>query len=98
MKSVNQMRKYYFAVLWEVWATYNINKEDLHEMFKVWYKIKSTSKLSHIERYEYIENVLYFIACIFDMLFDSEWFQIDWISFVFLQGTMKPDNYKSLFL
>ena len=95
---VNQMRKYYFAVLWEVALAYNLNKEDLHEMLKVWYHIESTTKLDYNWWYEYIENILYFIMCIFDMMFDSEWYKIDNISWVRLQGTMKPTNYKTLFL
>jgi len=97
MTSTNKMRAFYFSMLWELAIAYNLNKEDLHEMFKVWYKIKSTAKLTYNEWFEYIENVIYFIACIFDALFDSEGYKIDGISSVWLQGTMKPDNYKTLF-
>ena len=94
---VNQIRKYYFAVLSEVAIAYNINKEDLHEILKVWYKIKSTTKLNYDWWYEYIENVLYFIMCIFNMYFDSTGYKIDNISYIWLYGTMKPDNRKKLF-
>jgi len=103
---VNQMRKYYFAVLWEVALAYNLNKEDLHEMLKVWYHIESTTKLDYDWRYEYIENILYFVMCVFDMYFDAEWYRSDWISFVWMfwserpdriKDYKKPDNVKSLF-
>lgn len=97
MTSVNQIRKYYFAILSEVAIAYNINKEDLHEILKVWYKIESTTKLDYDWWYEYIENVLYFIMCIFNMLFDSTGYKIDNISYIWLRGSMKPDNRKKLF-
>lgn len=93
----NKMRSYYRAILSEVWLAYNLNKEDLHEMFKVGYDIKSTSKFTYDEWYEYIENIIYFIASIFSMLFDSEGYQLDGISRVWLYGTMKPEGYKNLF-
>lgn len=78
------MRKYYFAVLWEVGITYNLNPKDLHELFKVWYKIKSTTKLNYDWWYEYIENILYFIAEIYWLYFDIDYYKYDWISFVML--------------
>lgn len=90
------MRSYYFAVLTEVWLAYNLNKEDLHSLLKVWYNIKSTTKLDYNWWYEYIENVLYFIMCIFNMHFDSTGYSIDNISRVRLYWSMKPDWRKQL--
>ena len=87
MNSVNQIRKYYFAILSEVAIAYNVNKEDLHLLFKVGYNIQSTTKLTYDEWYEYIENVLYFIMCIFNMYFDSTGYKIDNISYIWLRGS-----------
>lgn len=105
MQDISKMRKYYFAVIWEVAQAHHINKEEIHEMLKVWYKIQSTTKLSYDEWYEYIENVLYFMACVLDMYFDVERFHTDSISYTWLYWTMRiqypqytrPDNLYLLF-
>lgn len=101
-----KMQKYYFAVLWEVAIVYDLNKSDIHDMLKVWYKVESTTILSYEELYEYIEKVLYFVMCVFDMYFDSEWYKYEWISWVWMfwserpdwiKDYKKPDNFNLLF-
>lgn len=94
-------------MLWEVAIHYWLNKDDLHDLLKVGYKIKSTTLLNYDQWYEYIDNIHYFIACVFDMYFDPERHKLENISFEWLYGSMqldvlknhypKPSNLKSLF-
>jgi len=104
--NVRQIQKYYFAVLWEVALAYNLNKSDIHNMLKVGYKIESTTLFSYEQRCDYIEKILYFVMSIFDMYFDSEWYKYEWISWLrmfgserpdWIQDYKKPDNYALLF-
>lgn len=88
------MQKYYWAVLWEIKIYYGIDPNKLHELLKVWYKIWSTTLLDYNQRTEYIENILYFVMCVFDMYFDAEWYRSDWISFVWMFWSERPDRIK----
>ncbi len=90
------MMRFYRAILSEVGITYNLNPDDIHDVIKCWYKIKTTTKLNFEQRKDHIDNVIRFIACVFDMMFDSEWYKTDKISWVWLHWAMKPDNRKSL--
>ena len=92
----NKMMRFYRAILWEVGITYNLNPDDIHDVINCWYKIETTTKLNFEQWKDHIDNVIIFIACVFDMLFDSEGYKLDKISRVRLHWAMKPDNWKNL--
>ena len=92
----SKMMRFYRAILWEVWVTYNLNPDDIHDIIKCGYKIKTTTKLNFEEWKVFIENIIYFIACMFDMMFDSEGYKLDKISRVRLHWSMKTNNRNSL--
>lgn len=97
MSDCSKMRKFYFAILSEVGIHYNLNHEDIHDLLKIGYKIKTTSNLNYDEWYEYLDNIIYFVMVVFNMSFDSEGYKKDWISRVWLYWSMKPDNFYLLF-
>lgn len=76
---------------------YNLNKNDLHCILKVWYKIKTTSNLSYNEWYDYVDKVHYFMAWVFDMYFDPDYWKFQNTSFTWLYRTERPDNFYLLF-
>lgn len=84
-------------MLSEVAIHYNLNKDDIHEMLKIWYKIKTTSSLDYNDWYDYIDKVHYFMAWVFDMYFDTDYRKYENISFTWLYGTERPDNFYLLF-
>lgn len=98
------MQKFYWAILWEVSLWYPVSSDELHDMFKVWYKKQTTSWMSYDDRREYLENILYFIMCVFDQYYDSDGYKYDRISFVWMFWSERPQritNYekpKNLFL
>lgn len=103
-KSSHQLRRYYRAMLSEVAIRYGLNKDDLHEMLKVGYHIPSTTLLDYEWRIRYVDQVHYFIACVFDMYFDTDGYKYESVSFTRLFDTMrpcvshhKPINHRSLF-
>lgn len=96
-KDCEKMRKYYFAILWEVSLYYNINAEDLHDMLKVWYKVETTTAFTSDDRYVYLDKVVYFMMWVFDMFFDVDYFKNENISFVWMYWSERPDNFNLLF-
>lgn len=56
--------------------------------------------MSYDERIEYVDNIHYFFAVVFDMYFDTDRRKNEHISYNFLFGSEtldKPDNYTLLF-
>lgn len=67
------------------------DKDWLHRMFKVWFKKKTTSWISYDEWYEYLENVLDFIAEVRGRRYDSDWYNNENISYYDLPYAMIDD-------
>ena len=100
MNDTRPMQKRYRAMIGEVCNVYVLNPDEVHHMLKVWYKKKTTSNMSYDERIEYIDNIHYFFAVVFDMYFDTDRYKNEHISYTFLFGSEtldKPDNYTLLF-
>lgn len=86
------MRKYYWAIITMTADWLLFDKDWLHRMFRVWFKKKTTSWISYDEWYEYLENVLDFIAEIRGRRYDSDWYNYENISYYDLEYA-KIDDY-----
>lgn len=81
MQSVWRMRNYYRAVITSLSDRLWFDKDGVHKMFKIWFRKKTTSWMSHTEWYDYIENVLDFIQEVRGRRYDSEWYKYESISY-----------------
>jgi len=63
-------------------------------MFKIWFKKKTTSWISYDEWYEYLENVLDFIAEVRGRRYDSDWYNYENISYYDLPYAMMDDYFR----
>lgn len=103
--NTRNMQKYYRAILKEVSIVYWWDPDYIHELMKCWYHKKTTSWMSFDEWKDFLENVLLFMACVFDMMFDVNWYHEERISYTWLFWTMsiqypqykRPDNFYLLF-
>ncbi len=88
------MRKYYWAIVTMTADWLLFDKDWLHRMFRVWFKKKTTSWISYDEWYEYLENVLDFIAEIRGRRYDSDWYNYENISYYDLPYAMMDDYFR----
>lgn len=58
-----------------------LDSDWLHKMFKIGYRKKTTSWMSYDEWYEYLENILDFIAEMWWRRYDSDWYKNENISY-----------------
>jgi len=89
------MRRYYFAILWELANIYIMDKDGLHRMMKIGFHKKTTSTMWYDERYEYLDNVHYFIQEVRWIYFDVDRYHYENISYYILPYCM-VDDYLSL--
>lgn len=88
------MRKYYWAIITMTADRLLFDKDWLHRMFKIWFKKKTTSWISYDEWYEYLENVLDFIAEVRGRRYDSDWYNYENISYYDLPYAMMDDYFR----
>lgn len=67
------MQRYYRQIITTTSDRLMLDKEGLHKMFKIGFKKKTTSWMSHEERYTYLENILDFIAEVRWRRYDTDW-------------------------
>jgi hypothetical protein len=92
-KNTRQMQKYYRAVVTMTAERLLFDKDGLHNVFKVGYKKKTTSTMSHSERVEYLDNVIYFIAMYRGRVYDSDWRHHEQISYYDLPDALIDFNF-----
>ncbi len=79
-----RMQRYYRAMLWEVSLVVWTYPDRLNDELKVWYQIETTRNMNPDQYYLYLEyTVLMFLEC-FEILFDSDWYKYEGISYTFI--------------
>ena len=84
-----RMRKFYFAVLGE-FSKYSVGWRDeefinqTHEELKAWRNIRTTTRMNHQQRQEYIEYVIAMFSYVRLIRFDSDRYKYDNVSYIIL--------------
>lgn len=96
VKTIDKMRRYYFAILWELANIYIMDKDGLHRMMKIGFHKKTTTKMWYDEWYEYLDNVHYFIQEVRGIYFDVDRYHNENISYYILPYCKIDDYFTSL--
>ena len=79
-----RMQRYYWAMLGQVSLVVWTYPDRLNDELKVWYQIETTRKMDETQYYHFIEYTINMFAECFEILFDSDWYKYEWVSYTFI--------------